>query len=77
MLLLLQPIYLQVRFFTILNNPEDPVLNISNINFGCPRVGNPAFAEYYATFNIYQTWRFTHYNDIVPHLPALALGIQI
>uniref|UniRef100_A0A453HWN1 Fungal lipase-type domain-containing protein n=1 Tax=Aegilops tauschii subsp. strangulata TaxID=200361 RepID=A0A453HWN1_AEGTS len=38
------------------------------ITFGQPRVGNPAFAEYFNE-QVPRTIRVTHENDIVPHLP--------
>lgn len=39
-------------------------------NFGQPRVGNAIYAAYVNTMiPIY--WRFTHYQDVVPHLPPI------
>nr|CAB3492166.1 unnamed protein product [Digitaria exilis] len=38
------------------------------MTFGQPRVGNPAFAEYFRA-QVPKTIRVTHQNDIVPHLP--------
>lgn len=44
------------------------------IDFGQPRVGNPAFAS---SFNsLANEWRVTHWNDIVVHLPPEALGFH-
>lgn len=37
--------------------------------FGCPRVGNAAFAAAYGKYVTGQTWRQTHDHDPVPHLP--------
>jgi len=39
------------------------------ITFGCPRVGNADFAT--AFNNVYggRSWRVTHGNDLVPHVP--------
>jgi hypothetical protein len=38
------------------------------MTFGQPRIGNPAFAAYFAA-QVPRTIRVTHQNDIVPHLP--------
>lgn len=38
-------------------------------NFGSPRVGNNAYATY-GENNVGVTYRVTHYDDIVPHLPG-------
>lgn len=37
-------------------------------NFGCPRVGNAAMAQYIAT-RVDTLYRVVHNRDIVPHLP--------
>ena len=42
------------------------------INFGSPRVGNPAFVK--ALQSIEVIYRVVHYYDIVPHTPEEALG---
>mgnify|MGYP000870790975 len=42
------------------------------INFGQPRVGNQAFADYLAR-QLPSTFRVIHYADLVPHLPPLEL----
>jgi hypothetical protein len=46
------------------NNDEYSHLNIKNITFGCPRVGNFKFSK-----TIKNTIRFVNKNDIVPNLP--------
>jgi hypothetical protein len=45
-----------------------PLLNITVITFGSPRVGNLDYAVLFDTL-VNATWRTTHYRDIVPHLP--------
>jgi hypothetical protein len=37
-------------------------------NFGQPRIGNPLYANFVNTI-LTNYWRFTHFKDIVPHLP--------
>ena len=37
-------------------------------NFGCPRVGNEAMAQYIAT-RVDTLYRVVHNRDLVPHLP--------
>lgn len=49
-------------------------LNVSMINFGMPRVGNPAFAKHFASLKI-KSWRAVHYHDIVPHVPPQDLPL--
>lgn len=44
--------------------------------FGEPRVGNAAFALFYAKASAaWPTWRVTHERDIVPHLPPRSMLI--
>jgi hypothetical protein len=43
--------------------------------FGQPRVGNDAFASYYAKY-LPDTYRVINNADIVPHLPATNAGYQ-
>ncbi|XP_066380262.1 lipase-like isoform X2 [Miscanthus floridulus] len=42
--------------------------NVHLMTFGQPRVGNAAFASYFAKY-VTNTIRMTHERDIVPHLP--------
>ncbi|TKV96116.1 hypothetical protein SEVIR_9G408500v4 [Setaria viridis] len=42
--------------------------NVHLMSFGQPRVGNAAFASYFAKY-VPKTIRMTHERDIVPHLP--------
>ncbi|CAN6300922.1 unnamed protein product [Urochloa humidicola] len=42
--------------------------NVHLMTFGQPRVGNAAFASYFAKY-VPNTIRMTHERDIVPHLP--------
>jgi hypothetical protein len=37
-------------------------------NFGCPRIGNPAMAQFVYT-RLDSLYRVVHHKDIVPHLP--------
>jgi len=48
-------------------------LPITCYNFGDPRVGNQAFADYFDK-NIQTSWRLVNQHDIVPHLPTLTMG---
>jgi len=54
------------------------VLNTYNVpvdivyNFGQPRVGNPTFEQYQK--QVLGTYRVTHWQDPVPHLPPEILG---
>lgn len=43
------------------------------ITFGSPRVGNSEFVSKMKKFNI-ESYRVTHYYDIVPHVPEEVLG---
>jgi len=55
-----------------------PGLTLSAVvTFGSPRVGNLAFSEahdQYIDQNSIPSWRVTHYDDIVPHVPEEILG---
>jgi predicted lipase len=42
-------------------------------NLGCPRVGNPSFAQFVQT-KVDRVNRLVHNRDIVPHLPPLEKG---
>jgi predicted lipase len=41
---------------------------VNMYNFGQPRVGNKAYAEY-AKMLLPEQYRHTNYRDIVPHIP--------
>lgn len=43
------------------------------VTFGCPRVGDHAFATY-AEASLNLSWRVTHSSDIVPHVPPEDFG---
>ena len=45
----------------------------SLITFGSPRIGNLEFVNLFKNYN-FISYRITHYNDIVPHLPLESLG---
>lgn len=45
-------------------------------NFGCPRVGDPAFAEYLGNSGLRTYFRFTHLEDPVPHVPLESMGFR-
>jgi len=44
------------------------------ITFGSPRVGNPEFVNSFTKYNKGVSYRFTHYYDIVPHVPEEFFG---
>eukprot|EP01116_Phalansterium_solitarium_P002535 TRINITY_DN12605_c0_g1_i1.p1 TRINITY_DN12605_c0_g1~~TRINITY_DN12605_c0_g1_i1.p1 ORF type:complete len:299 (-),score=80.14 TRINITY_DN12605_c0_g1_i1:107-1003(-) len=46
---------------------------VSVFNFGCPRLGNKAFADYYHTVAP-TTFRIINQRDLVPHYPAQTMG---
>jgi hypothetical protein len=39
-------------------------------NYGQPRIGNPAYAKFVNAKKL-DLWRFTHYKDMVPHVPPI------
>ena len=43
------------------------------INFGGPRLGDPAFAQW-AEQVFPSAWRVVHHQDIVPHSPSMIEG---
>jgi len=43
------------------------------INFESPRVLNPAGANYFMA-TVHNPLRVTHWDDVVPHIPAVFLG---
>jgi len=43
-------------------------------NFGEPRCGNQAFADYYRGFSNLITWRVVHNKDMIPGQPVQGLG---
>lgn len=43
------------------------------INFGSPRVGNPAFVQHLNDFS-FTYYRITHHYDMVPHVPEEFVG---
>lgn len=45
------------------------------ITFGCPRVGNQQFSDYYASLSI-PTIHYVNGNDIVPSTPPWLLGFR-
>ena len=45
----------------------------SLITFGSPRIGNLNFVKKFKKYNL-NSYRVTHYYDIVPHLPQESLG---
>eukprot|EP01096_Ripella_sp_DP13-Kostka_P016170 TRINITY_DN778_c0_g1_i1.p1 TRINITY_DN778_c0_g1~~TRINITY_DN778_c0_g1_i1.p1 ORF type:complete len:316 (+),score=138.24 TRINITY_DN778_c0_g1_i1:61-1008(+) len=49
------------------------VKNVTVYNYGCPRVGNQAFSNYYHSY-VPITYRVVNGHDIVPHLPLESLG---
>lgn len=51
--------------------PADEVLT-----FGCPRLGNSAFADYFKSKITVAHFRVTHNADPVPHLPPESFGFH-
>ncbi|KAI8090273.1 lipase [Gilbertella persicaria] len=47
--------------------------NMSIVTAGCPRVGNPTFAQYFNSIRVPFT-RIVNKRDIVPHLPPQSFG---
>eukprot|EP00755_Sulcionema_specki_P024945 Sspe_Gene.82218::Locus_53875_Transcript_1_2_Confidence_0.400_Length_1173::g.82218::m.82218 len=45
-------------------------------NYGCPRVGNTAFAGWYMKTVTHSEYRMVHDKDIVPHLPLEDMGFH-
>eukprot|EP00828_Plagiopyla_frontata_P011539 TRINITY_DN1638_c0_g1_i1.p1 TRINITY_DN1638_c0_g1~~TRINITY_DN1638_c0_g1_i1.p1 ORF type:complete len:308 (+),score=23.13 TRINITY_DN1638_c0_g1_i1:169-1092(+) len=43
--------------------------------FGCPRTGDKNFAEFFDN-NVPNAFRITHYKDVVPHVPIIAMGFE-
>jgi len=50
--------------------PDTPV---AIYNFGLPRVGNQAFAQFFESLNI-PVFRVVNFDDIVPHVPPQSMG---
>jgi len=48
---------------------------VNMYNFGQPRVGNKAYAEY-AKMLLPEQYRHTNYRDIVPHIPYREIGFH-
>ena len=53
---------------TAIDLKESGISPIRMFNFGSPRVGNTAFAEWASTY-LTDRNRITHYKDMVPHVP--------
>jgi predicted lipase len=65
-----------VRFGSQLNPPLELGEKIGDVyTFGQPRVGNKAFYDWYATAK-HNSWRVTHYKDIIPHVPPQNSGFH-
>jgi len=52
---------------------ESGLDNVNVYNYGLPRVGNQAFANYYNQ-HIPNTYRVVNGHDIVPHVPLMSMG---
>jgi len=46
------------------------------VTFGSPRVGNKAFADGFISAFQGRSWRITHKNDIVPHIPLTQMNFH-
>ena len=55
------------------NNRDYNVKSV--ITFGSPRVGNPYFSTIFSGFQM-NSYRITHYYDMVPHVPEEFMGYQ-
>ena len=53
---------------TAIDLKESGVSTMKLFNFGSPRVGNTAFAEWASSY-LTDRNRVTHYKDMVPHVP--------
>ncbi|GAM23241.1 hypothetical protein SAMD00019534_064160, partial [Acytostelium subglobosum LB1] len=51
-------------------------LPLEMYTYGSPRVGNPAFNEYFESTALQSIWRVVNYHDIVPHLPTKEMGFH-
>lgn len=49
---------------------EKENIKVQVYNFGQPRIGNDQYAKF-ANSKLLSLWRFTHYKDIVPHVPPI------
>jgi len=54
---------------------EEGYDNVFVYNYGCPRVGNPDFANYYNSL-LPNTYRVVNGKDLVPHVPPEAFGFH-
>lgn len=52
----------------------DDVVVRAVVTFGCPRVGNKAFVEFFNSRHHAHTLRFTNNNDVVPRAPFKWMG---
>ena len=55
--------------------------SVSLYTFGSPRVGNKEFSDYVSSLfstlsNKYNSYRFTHSRDIIPHVPYASMGYE-
>ncbi len=53
--------------------PPASNLSVGVWTYGSPRVGDSAFSELF-TASVNVSWRHTHANDVVPHLPLESMG---
>eukprot|EP01120_Amphizonella_sp_Union-15-10_P008464 TRINITY_DN3050_c0_g1_i1.p1 TRINITY_DN3050_c0_g1~~TRINITY_DN3050_c0_g1_i1.p1 ORF type:complete len:286 (-),score=24.37 TRINITY_DN3050_c0_g1_i1:96-953(-) len=51
-------------------------LPFSIYTFGCPRVGNPSYVQYFTGLVNGQSFRLVNNADIVPHLPLESFGFH-
>ncbi len=49
--------------------------NVQVISFGTPRSGDEAYAAYYDLL-VPNSWRVTHWRDLVPHVPPKHLNMR-
>jgi predicted lipase len=48
---------------------EKEGIKVQIYNFGQPRIGDENYGDFVNTIVLDRLWRFTHYKDMVPHIP--------
>jgi len=52
---------------------DNPSITTHVYSYGTPRTGDQPFSSFYST-TVDESYRITHWHDVVPHLPLLILG---
>jgi len=61
----------------LINNgvhPDQDNSKITLYTYGSPRVGNSVFAHWFNSKMHGRSWRFTNYEDLIPHMPKEDMG---